>query len=95
MTIYRSFKRLVIEVEVTGLSPEQPWVPEGAALLGGPGEVLEPLSVSRQTLGGPDNALLVWVELGVPPDRAHRTFELKLWDAGRAHSLTLPGVKLP
>lgn len=95
MTLYRSSRRLAIEVELENLAGEAPWVPEGAALQGPPGEALEALTVLQQAPRTPGRGQMVWVELAVPSERTHRTFTLKLWDAGQARTLTLQGVKLP
>ncbi|MFL5347500.1 MAG: DUF2381 family protein [Hyalangium sp.] len=95
MTLYRSSKRLAIELELENLNGDTPWVPEGAALQGQPGEVLEALSVLHRAPRVPGGGQLIWVELALPSERAHRTFTLTLWNAGKARTLTLQGVKLP
>jgi uncharacterized protein (TIGR02268 family) len=95
LALYRSVRRLAIELEVENPEPDKPWVPEGAELVAPPGRALEALSVLQRAAREQGASQLVWVELAMPPGWAHKNFELKLWDAGRARTLTLPGVKLP
>jgi uncharacterized protein (TIGR02268 family) len=95
MTLYRSIKRIALEVELKNSDPVKPWALESAALVGQPGEVLETLSVLQQGLLEPGDTQSIWVELAVPKESARGTFTLQLWDAGKARTLTVPGVKLP
>lgn len=95
MVLYRSVRRIALEVELKNSDPAMPWTLESAALVGRPGEVLEALAVVQPAPLEPGDSQPVWVELTVPKESAHRTFTLQFWDAGKKRTLTVSGVKLP
>jgi uncharacterized protein (TIGR02268 family) len=93
--LYRSTLRVAVAVELKNHDREKPWMLEGAALLGTPGEVLEALLVRQAAPLAPGESSILWVEMAAPRENSPRTYTLTLWDVGKARTATLHGVRLP
>ncbi|MBN1208282.1 MAG: DUF2381 family protein [Myxococcaceae bacterium] len=92
---YRSSRRLALEVEVSNVDTARPWALEGATLRSRPGEVQKLLSVMQTAPLAPGTTAAVWVEIDRPKEDAPKSYTLELWDAGRARTITLQGLRLP
>ncbi|HEX8702835.1 MAG TPA: DUF2381 family protein [Myxococcaceae bacterium] len=99
LTLYRSRRALALKVRVKNAAANKPWVLEGATLLGSTGEAVQTVAVFPREPLAPGATETRWIEWAMPPskdkDKEPSSYTLHLWDAGKARTATVPGLKLP
>jgi uncharacterized protein (TIGR02268 family) len=90
--LYRAHTSLVLELTLKARPGTKPWVTEGAALVRSSGVPLELWVLQPEPLSEGESGTL-WLEL--PVGAARGTVTLRLWDEGKARTVTLPDLKLP
>jgi uncharacterized protein (TIGR02268 family) len=93
---YRSTARVAVELWVDALEGAQPWVAEGATLVGTGGRELHGVRVWQPAPVAPgDPWTRVIVEAEATATEAQGSFTLKLWDATGKRTVILDGVVFP
>jgi uncharacterized protein (TIGR02268 family) len=91
---FRAHGRVAMNVMLVNLDRMNGWVMEGAALVGSPEQVLEAQWAEKTRLA-PGEAGEIWLEVAAPAASTLARYELVLWDANKARTVTVRGVKLP
>ncbi|MCP3060984.1 DUF2381 family protein [Myxococcus sp. K38C18041901] len=92
---YRSTGRVALEVFLSGLRGERPWLVSGAALRGTSGAELKVVRVwqkSPVTSGGTGQVV---IEAEATAESARGAFSLKLWEADGPRTVTIGNVTFP
>jgi uncharacterized protein (TIGR02268 family) len=94
-TLFRSTSRLVLHLRLKSADARTAWAFEGGELLGASGEAGQALWFRQAAALPPGVSGDLWVELEIPTRSAREPQTLKLWDAGKARTITLRNLKLP
>nr|WP_281291572.1 DUF2381 family protein [Myxococcus llanfairpwllgwyngyllgogerychwyrndrobwllllantysiliogogogochensis] len=92
---YRSTGRVALEVLLSGLRGELPWIASGAALRGVPGTELKVLRVWQESPITPGGKGRVVIETEASGESARGPFALKLWEANGPRTVTISNVTFP
>jgi uncharacterized protein (TIGR02268 family) len=93
--LFRLKSRLVARLHLESTGGTSPWALEGAELLGASGDVHRALWFQQETALLPGGFATVWVEWELPSKSLLEPHTLRLWDMGKARTVTLRELTLP
>jgi uncharacterized protein (TIGR02268 family) len=91
---FRAPGRIAIGLDLENPEGTKPWTPQGAALVGPKGEVLEAAVWPAEPIP-PGEFRRVWIEVMAPEARTEGTFILKIWEADGQRTFVIGNVTFP